>query len=838
MQELRPILRSRRERRLAKIRKSEGRSRSVILSVGMILSLVLAALILATALAYADLTRDLPSLELLPRLLNPPDGLLLQPTRIYDRTGEHLLSAFAPDDSPRGYVALDENNPQHIPPALAEAVVTLNDPTFWEHPGYSLDGWQDPDLHPTLAQRLVADFLLFDEPPSIRRALRERLLAAQITAHFGRAQILEWTLNSAHFGRYAFGIESAAQLYFGKSAGELTRIETAILAGVMQAPSLNPLDAQQAAIQRGREIIEQLQDEEIISADEADAALAAPIRIRPQPESTPKPAGAFVNLVLSQLESRLNRTRIERGGMTIYTTLDYDLQQSAACVTAAYASRLEGLPEAGDCEAARLLPSLPPGAALTEASSSALILDPTTGQVLALVGETFKGRETPLITAHNPGSLLTPFVYLTGFTRGLGPASLVWDIPGQASVQNYDGQYHGPLRLRNALANDYRVPAEATLQQMGLESVSKISGSFGITLNEPLRLLELAGAYGVFSTQGVYYGQSVDEVFEPSAILRVETADHASWLDWSAPEARPVVSSGLAYLVTSILGDEPARWTSMGSPNAFEIGRPVGAKIGQTADGQDAWAVGYTPTRVVITWTGARAEGARLAPRLPIVLWNALMQLASQGQPRDGWPIPPGVAVMDVCDPSGLLPTADCPNIVSEVFLNGSEPTQADTLYRSYQVNRETGFLATVFTPPQFVEERVYLIVPPEAQAWAGSAGLPLPPDSYDAIQPPRVNPVVSITAPALFADVKGKVKIIGTASGTDFAYYRVQVGKGLNPTAWIQVGADMQTPVESGLLAEWDTSGLDGLYAVQLVVVYADQRVETAVIQVTIHNP
>jgi hypothetical protein len=219
-------------------------------------------------------------------------------------------------------------------------------------------------------------------------------------------------------------------------------------------------------------------------------------------------------------------------------------------------------------------------------------------------------------------------------------------------------------------------------------------------------------------------------------------------------------------------------------------------------------------------------------------LWNALMQLASQGQPRDGWPIPPGVAVMDVCDPSGQLPTADCPNIVSEVFLNGSEPTQADTLYRSYQVNRETGFLTTVFTPPQFVEERVYLIVPPEAQAWAESAGLPLPPDSYDAIQPPRVNPVVSITAPALFADVKGKVKIIGTASGTDFAYYRVQVGKGLNPTAWIQVGADMQTPVESGLLAEWDTSGLDGLYAVQLVVVYADQRVETAVIQVTIHNP
>ena len=834
-----PILRSRRERRLTKIRKAEGRSRSVILSLGMILSLALAALIVAIAFTYADLTRGLPSLELLPRLLNPPNGLLLQPTRIYDRTGEHLLAAFSPDDSPRGYVALDESNPQHIPPELAEAVVALNDPGFWKHSGYTTAGWQDPYLHPTLAQRLVADFLLFDEEPTIRRALRERLLAAQITAHFGRSQILEWTLNSAHFGRYAFGVEAAAQLYFGKSAGELTRIESAILAGVMETPSLNPLDAPQVAIQRGREIIAQLREQGILSAEAADEALTTPIGIQPQPESTPKPAEAFVNLVLAQLDSRFSLARIERGGLTVYTSLDYDLQQNAACITANYAARLEGIPDPESaCDSARLLPPLPPGAALTEASSSALILDPTTGQVLAMVGETLKGQETPLTTAHNPGSLLTPFIYLTGFTRGLGPASLVWDIPAQVSVQNYDGQYHGPLRLRNALANDYRVPAEEVMQQMGAENVERITASFGVALDEPLRLLVVAGAYGVFSTEGGYYGQDRDGAFGPTTILRVESADHATWLDWSVPEARPVVSPGLAYLVTNALSDEPARWPSLGSPNAFEIGRPAGAKLGQTADGQDVWAAGYTPTRVVVTWTGARTEGARISPRLSIALWNALMQLASQGQPRDGWPIPQGVTVMDVCDPSGLLPTSDCPNIVSELFLNGSEPTQIDTLYRSYQVNRETGYLATVFTPPQFVEERIYLIVPPEAQAWAESTGLPLPPSSYDAIQPPRVNPEVSITSPALFAEVDGVVKIVGTASGTDFAYYRVQVGQGLNPRDWIQVDADVQTRVEDGLLAEWDTSGLNGLYAVQLVVVYANQRVETAVIQVTIDKP
>jgi membrane peptidoglycan carboxypeptidase len=834
-----PILRSRRTRRLAKLRKGDERSRGAILSVGMILSLLIAAFILVTALTYANLTRDLPSVEILPRLLNPPDGLLLQPTRIYDRSGQNLLVTFAPDQSPRGYLPLNEKNPQHIPAALAEAVVAVADPGFWKHSGYALDGWQDPSLHPTLAQRLVSDLLLFDEPPSLRRSIRERILAAQITAQYGRPQILEWYLNSADFGHYAFGVEAASQLYFGKSAGELDLAEAAILAGVSQSPSLNPLDAPQSALQRGSEIIADLKKRGIISAEEAIQAIAAPIRIEPAQPSTPQPAEAFVNLVLAQLDSRFNRARIERGGLTIFTTLDFSLQQNAACVTAVYAARIEGLPDpATPCDAARLLPSLPAGTALTDASSSALILDPMTGQVLALVGETLKAQETPLITAHSPGSLLTPFIYLTGFTRGLSPASLVWDIPGQVDVQNYDGRYHGPLRLRNALANDYRVPAETVMRQMGAENVTKIAASFGLPLDAPLRLLEVAGAYGAFGTQGVYYGQALGEAFEPVTILRVESADHAVWLDWSVPEARPVVSPGLAYLVTSSLSDEAARWPSLGNPNAFEIGRPVGAKLGQTSNGQDVWALGYTPTRVVATWTGIRANEQRVSPRLPTDLWNALMQLASQDQPRDGWPIPPGVSVMDVCDPSGMLPTTDCPRVVSEVFLNGSEPTQADTLYRAYQVNRETGFLATVFTPPQFVEKRVYMSVPSEAKTWAQNAGLPAPPDSYDAIQPPLVKADVNITAPALFANVNGVVKIVGTASGADFAYYRVQVGQGLNPQAWVQVGADGSVPVENGLLVDWDTSGLSGLYAVQLVVVHTDQRVETAVIQVTVNQP
>lgn len=210
------------------------------------------------------------------------------------------------------------------------------------------------------------------------------------------------------------------------------------------------------------------------------------------------------------------------------------------------------------------------------------------------------------------------------------------------------------------------------------------------------------------------------------------------------------------------------------------------------------------------------------------------MQVASENLPREGWAPPADVSVLNVCDPSGMLPTADCPNLVSEVFLNGNEPIQPDTMYRKYAINRETGLLATVFTLPQLVEDRVYLVVPPEARSWAESAGLDIPPSNYDVIQAPQINPDVNITSPELFTEVSGTVNINGTVAGTDFVSYRVLVGQGLNPQEWIKV-AEGDQPVTNSVLAEWDTQGLSGLYAVQLQVVRNDQRVDTAIMQVTV---
>ncbi len=425
---------------------------------------------------------------------------------------------------------------------------------------------------------------------------------------------------------------------------------------------------------------------------------------------------------------------------------------------------------------------------------------------------------------------MEPFIYLTAFTRGMSPASLVWDIPSTSNSQNPDGQFHGPMRARIALVNDYLVPAIAIANQMGSDAIHRTKSSFELNGNT-FSLLDMASAYGIFAAQGVRYGQ-------PGLItvLRVEGQDHSVWLDQSNPQAQPVTTPQLAYLINNVLSDESARWPSLGHPNSSEIGQTAAMKYGQTNDGHDLWAIGYTPTRLVAVWTATHASDApRLSPQLSIGLWSALMQTASQSLPSQGWSIPAGITTMEVCDPSGLLPTKDCPSIVSEVFLNGNEPVQLDNLYQSFAINRETGYLATVFTPPQLVDNKVFMMIPPEAQAWAKSANVAIAPTAYDAIQPSQINPDVNITTPDLFAEVNGQVQIKGTAAGTDFDRYRVLVGQGIDPQDWIQIGSDSTTPVNNDILATWDTTGLSGLYAVQLQVVRTDQRVDTATIQVTI---
>jgi len=368
-----------------------------------------------------------------------------------------------------------------------------------------------------------------------------------------------------------------------------------VLAAVSKSPGLNPFDARDLALKRGEETIKTMQALGFLSKAQASQALAeSPQRLSPSSNrngvmGAENPAPAFINLAINELDQQFTRERIERGGLNIITTLDYALQSQAACVTLAYAHRLANIPDPGTpCNAAQLLPSLPPGTVLEEPSASAMVTDPGSGQILAAVGETLRGAETAYLTPHDPGSLMEPFIYLTAFTRGMSPASLVWDIPSTSTAQNFDGKFHGPIRARVALANDYLVPATAITDQMGNDAIHRTESSFGLDGNT-FTLQDMASAYGIFAEQGVRYGQ-------PGLItvVRVEGLDHSVWMDQSNSQAQPVTTPQLAYLINNILSDESARWPGLGHPNSSEIGQIAAMKYGQTADGRDLWTIGYT----------------------------------------------------------------------------------------------------------------------------------------------------------------------------------------------------------------------------------------------------
>jgi hypothetical protein len=218
-------------------------------------------------------------------------------------------------------------------------------------------------------------------------------------------------------------------------------------------------------------------------------------------------------------------------------------------------------------------------------------------------------------------------------------------------------------------------------------------------------------------------------------------------------------------------------------------------------------------------------------------LWHALMQYAVHNLPSASWDMPSGIVTAAVCDPSGMLPTQACPNVVNEIFLDGRQPVQSDTLYQTFQVNTETGLLATVFTPPELVEKRNYMVIPPEARAWAKDAGLATPPTAYDTFQKPAVQPDVHISAPVIFAGGHAKIEIRGSATGANFAWYRLEYGQGLYPNGWVQIGTDNHSPVTEGLLGEWDTTALNGLYSLRLMVIRSNQRIDQAVVQITLDN-
>lgn len=852
-----------RQSRSARINRTLGWTGRTLTAV---LSLLIMAALLLIAYFYTRVARDLPSIETLPVLLDRENGELLQPTRLYDRDGVITLFTYQDEGIERKFLPINPDNEAFISPQLVRSAITAFDPTFWSNPGYSLRSWKS--LEPmTIAERLVNDLVLWDEPPSVIRTIRMRILAGQVVSAYGRTRVIEWYLNSAWFGRYAYGVESASNLYLGKSAQQVTLAESALLISLLKSPALNPIDAPEAAFSAQKDLLRSMRAANAISPEEYELALTETISPRSPENAASITTNALVKMVEKELEPIFPAQRLRRGGLAVITTLDSDLQEQLTCTASTQLNRIaysdvSGVaPEQADCDASLLLPTqsfTDPG--MDDLAAAGLVMNPRSGELLAYLEPFSLSGRRQSDAGYQPGSLLTPFVAVSAFSRGYSPARLLWDIPPQDGALVADNayppsSYHGAVNLRSALANDYLTPIAELLNEIGAVNTWRSAAVIGLeSLQNPpddatpifsgseMSLLELATAYSTLANSGVRSGRLDKNTsgINPVAVLKVITSSGVSLWHAALPDSAVIISDNVTYLVNHVLSDESARWPSLGHPNELEIGEEAAAKIGRADNGRQVWTVGYTPQRLVLVWMGTRTDDEDFIPldvRMPAGIWHAVFKYTSRGQDSGGWQRPAGITQLQVCSPSGMLPTGECPNIVYDLFLYGNEPTLPDTLFTRVKVNRETGQLATVFTPPALVEEKVFMNVPPEAREWAQNTGVALMPQGYDSIQAVRQNPLVNITQPAMFSPVSGKVAIHGTAAVDNFASYYVQVGEGINPESWLRVH-ESKSQVENGsLLTEWDTNGLNGLYAIRLTVIDTASMVTSAVTQVTVDN-
>lgn len=781
-------------RRRARRDQARRRASRRLLAAGALLlgvfSVALATALLFAPQAYAYLTRDLPAVETVAQLFDPAAGALLQPTIFYDATGNEIWRLESPA-YPRRFIDIQQA------PVLANALTASRQPDYWNRPSLNLQAFDAP---PTIAEELVQDFLFGQTGGGWLHTLRVRLLAAQLTEQYGRAQVLSWYANSRVFGHHTVGVEAASLLFFGKPAAQLTLAEATTLAPVAAAPALNPIDAPELAQQRQQALLLEMLDQGIIDEAIATAALLETVSIQPAPEPPIHTAPDFTQLTLEQAQALLGFTAVQRGGLAVHTSLDSVLQ-----------SELEGR-----------LAELP--------GAVGLILDAATGQILAVSGQ---GDMAALPAS----AALSPFVYLSAFAHGESPADLAWDAPGITPFSLLNYEFKGPVSLREALANDMLAVHLQILEEVGIEnawSAARQAGmqdlndlgmrAFAVDLGR-VSLLEVAQAYATLANLGALRGQAiVGGQISPSALAQISGLTANDELQAGQVASRQVFDAGLAYLITDVLGDASSRQDASQRAALQSAGRPAGLHI------SGEWAIAYSPQRVIALWLPDAVE--------PAATLATISQTAHRGLPIETWDVPPGLISTVVCVPGGGLPGPDCPQTRRELFLPGSAPTAADKLYQRVAVNRLSGNLATVFTAPEYLVERLFLDVPPSLREWAISRGLAVAPQDFDSVLlPGGAQATTSLLSPAPFSYVAGTLSIEGRAGGEDFASYQLAVGRGLRPSQWLELGPPSANPVEDGKLAEWDTSGQDGLYAIRLQVRRGDGTLETAYTLVTVDN-
>ena len=665
---------------------------------------------------------------------------------------------------------------QDIPPVVREAFLITEDKRFYRHGGIdwlrvpgavfnNLRARRWKEGFSTVTMQLARNVFTDDisREKTLVRKLREARVAREIERRYGKDQILELYLNQIYLGAGAYGVETAAQRYFGKGVRDLNLAEAATLAALPKGPErYNPRRFPDRAVQRRNTIIELMRREGAVSDADASLAKAYPLQLASKQEAGDQ-APYFVEWVRQLLEQKFGRQLYE-DGLKVYTTLDADMQGAAERALEAQLRAIEAgrygpfkhttyeqyVARAADDE-----PHVGPSSPYLQGAFVAM--DPRTGAVRALVGgrdfdDSKFNRATQAL--RQPGSSFKPVVYAAAVQSGRMPSSPVDDDPitiGDWSPKNFDGRAMGVMPMRRALYLSRNLALVRLGNELGPQAVVGEARKFGITTPIPgypaiylgaasVYPLEMIAAYSAFAALGTRAS--------PYAIVRVE--DRNGEVLWQPEPVRsPVLSAEEAYLMVSMMKDVNVRGTAAGAVGGAGFGVPSGGKTGTTNDGTDAWYIGYTPDLVAGVWVGMdrpqpikrNAQGGELAAPA----WTAFMTEVYRRKPNPGdWPVPGGIVQAQLVAGTALRWAPECPGAqpVTELFIAGLEPTETcdpNTLYGVPDSLRAA--------PPDS------LGAPPPAEGEPAPAGrratVPLPDSAADTLGVRRRRPALPAPPPA-----------------------------------------------------------------------------------------
>ncbi|MDD3301335.1 MAG: PBP1A family penicillin-binding protein [Patescibacteria group bacterium] len=620
------------------------------------------------------------------------DREVAQSTKIYDRSGEHILYEIHGSEK-RTLVSLNQ-----IPDNVKHATIAIEDKNFYNHGGISVWAmfrtlvtnviYRRSAGGSTLTQQLIKNAILTNEK-SIPRKIKEIILAQRIEKKFSKDEILQMYLNEIPYGSNAYGVEAASQKYFGKKISDVSLAEAATLAALPQAPSRYSPYGSNKDLLLGRKdyVLQVMAEQGYISESEKDQAKKEEIKFQ-KPEANIT-APHFVMYIKDLLAEKYGEKVMEQGGLKVYTSLDYDKQKAAEEIIT---EKTKNYPEKYNAN-----------------NASLVAIDPKTGEVLVMVGSrdyfdnSIDGQVNITTSLRQPGSSLKPLVYATLFEKGYTPDTVLYDVNTNFSndpvkpyePKNYNLQENGPVSIRKALAGSLNIPAVKALYLADVKTVTKNAADLGYTtLNNPdryglslvlgggeVKLLEHTNAYSAFANEG--------KVSEIITILKIEDKDGKVLEENKVKTRDTVISPQTARMINNILSDNTARSFVFSASNYLNLGeRPAAAKTGTTNDFHDAWTIGYTPSLVAGVWVGnndnAKMKAGSDGSILAAPIWHDFMKIALKDYSVENF-------------------TSYENKKTGKAIIDG-DVSSANVL----KIDKFSGLLASSSTPPELIEEKVF----------------------------------------------------------------------------------------------------------------------------------